>query len=96
MEYLIEWQVLDSPDLYFERVTKQTNKVTSKSCTTRPRTEQTLLTCSVLAWAESCKPENTGARNTYCNRVGDPAENHQNSGEEISQERNHIGREIRR
>lgn len=47
VEYLIEWQVLDSPDLYFERVTKQTNKVTSKSRTTRPRTEQTLLTCSV-------------------------------------------------
>lgn len=41
MEYLIEWQVLDSPDLYFERVTKQTNKVTSKSRTTRSRTEQT-------------------------------------------------------
>lgn len=41
MEYLIEWQVLDSPDLYFERVTKQTNKVTSKSRTSRSRTEQT-------------------------------------------------------
>lgn len=38
MEYLIEWQVLDSPDLYFERATKQANKVTSKSHTTRPRT----------------------------------------------------------
>lgn len=39
-EYLIEWQVLGSPDLYFERVTEQANEVTSKSLATRPITGQ--------------------------------------------------------